>query len=111
MVKRFRNSKIDEGQLRLLQLIASMYNVDSEEIINQLVKDYNELHIGNVLSKSVYNKPLGFSLGVVEVGEALARKSEQEFKESLKLIRNPSVKLAKEQQIQRLDEVLGDEIY
>lgn len=111
MITRFRNAKINEGQLRLLQLIASMYNVDSEEIINQIVKDYNELHLSTVLSKSVFNKPLGFSLGVVEVGDALSKKSDQEFKDSLKLIKNPSVKLAKEQQIQRLDEVLGDEIY
>jgi hypothetical protein len=88
-----------------------MYHVDPEEIINQLIKNYNELHLSTVLSKSVFNKPLDFSLGVVEVGDALSKKSYNDFKDSLKLIKNPSVKLAKEQQVQRLDEVLGDEIY
>jgi hypothetical protein len=111
MITKFRNAKINQGQLRLLQLIASMYHVDPEEILNQLIRDYNELHLSTVLSKSVYNKPLDFSLGVVEVGDALSKKSYRDFKNSLKLIKNPSVKLAKEQQVQRLDEVLGDEIY
>jgi hypothetical protein len=111
MITKFRNAKINKGQLRLLQLIASMYHVDSEEIINQLIKNYNELHLSTVLQKSVFQQPLGFSLGVVEVGDALSKKSDNEFKDSLKLIKNPSVKLAKEQQIQRLDEVIGDEIY
>lgn len=108
MVKVLRNARIDEGQLRLFVMIADKYNVSPEDTLNRLVLEYNEMHISAALSKSMYNTSLGVSLGVVEVGEALAKKSDEEFLESLKLNRNPSVKLAKEQQVKTIMESLDD---
>jgi hypothetical protein len=36
---------LDEGQMRLLALIALHHDVEPEEVLNQLIRDYNELHL------------------------------------------------------------------
>lgn len=106
MLSGFKGSRLDVGQIRLLHLIARSYKVTPEEIVNRLIQEYNELHLDAIIEKSVYEHNPGRILGVVEVGEALARKSEKEFMDSLKIVKYPSVKLAKEQQVQTIEEGL-----
>ena len=45
-----RRGRLDEGQLRLLALIALHHDVEPEEVLNQLIRDYNELHLQEFVS-------------------------------------------------------------
>lgn len=40
-----RRTKIDEGQYRLLSLIAQHYGVKAEDVINSLIKNYVDMHL------------------------------------------------------------------
>lgn len=40
-----RRAKIDEGQYRLLSLIAQHYGVKAEDVINTLIKNYVDMHL------------------------------------------------------------------
>lgn len=107
MIGGLRYKRLNMGQIRLLCLIASKYKVEPEDVLNRIVQDYNELHLEAVLNKTAYDAIPGRSLGVVEVGDALARKTEREFKRSLRAIKHPTIKQAKEQQVQTIEEGLN----
>lgn len=46
---KFRRGKINEGNYRLLILIAKHYGVSAEDIINHLICDYNKVHVDSLL--------------------------------------------------------------
>ena len=72
----FHDSKIDIGQLRLLKLLAKMSNVRPEDIFNELIKNYNELHLDEFLRTSIHDNVSLTSLSVQEIGNLLAKKSD-----------------------------------
>jgi len=101
MITGYKKSRLDEGQFRLLILMAKMYGVRQEDILNQLVQNYNELHISELV-----NHPCSVTM----FAEALAKKSEADFQRQLYYSKSMTTKEAKKQQIQTVIEGF-DEIY
>ena len=103
----YKERKFNVGQFRLLKLIAKMYNVEPEDIVNQLVQNYNELHLDELIATSAYSDNIAVkSLDVIEFGKALEKKPEIDFNRKIKASKNVSAKMARERQTQSLDEAL-----
>lgn len=118
-------SKLNQGQLRLFAILCRNYNVSIEETINNLIREYNEIHapifleeIKNSFSNTATATPgtktaplrLGgnkkYFVSIEDICNALRDDNEQGF--LVKLLSSPTAKLNKEDQIKNLEDTINE---